>query len=61
MINNNFSGLSIEKLKDMFNNDEIPINNYLERWICYSLSLRTMKNKKFNWSDKINFINHNLI
>ena len=61
MINNNFSGLSIEKLKVMFNNDETAIKNYLERWICYSLSLRTMKNKKFSLSDKINFINHNLI
>ena len=60
-ITNNFSGLSIEKLKTMFNNDENAIKNYLDGWICYSLCLRTMKNKKFVWSDKVNFINNNLI
>ena len=33
MITNNFSGLNIEKLKVMFNNDETSIKNYLDRWI----------------------------
>ena len=49
MLTNNFSGLSIEKLKTMFINDENEIKNYLNGWICYSLSLRTMKNKNI-WS-----------
>ena len=61
MITNNFSGLNIEKLKTMFNNNENAIKDYLDGWICYSLCLRSMKNKKLGWSDKINFINHNLI
>ena len=39
-INNNFTGLSVVKLKLMFNNDENMIINYLDGWICYSLFLR---------------------
>jgi hypothetical protein len=61
LITNDFSGISIEKLNAMLNSDENEINKYLDGWICYSLCLRTIKNKKLGWSEKINFINHNLI
>ena len=61
LITKDFSSLSIEKLNAMFNSDEKEINKYLDGWICYSLCLRTIKNKKLDWLDKINFINQNLI
>ena len=40
-------GLSVEKLKLMFNNDENLNSNYLDEWIYYSLFLRDihLKNK----------------
>ena len=60
-INNNFTGLSIEKLKIMFNNDENMIINYLDGWICYSLFLRDINRKKLNWSGRINYLSNYLI
>ena len=61
IITNNFSCLSIEELKSMFNNDANAIINYIDGWICYSLSLREMKRNKLNWSDRIHLINKYLI
>ena len=49
MINDDFSGLSVEKLKAIFNNDENAIINYLDGSICYNLCLCYMKRKKLNW------------
>ncbi len=46
-IKNNSSYLNIEKIKAMFNNDENSIKKYFDGWICYSLCLKIMKNKKF--------------
>ena len=45
----------------MFNNDANAIINYIDGWICYSLSLREMKRNKLNWSDRIHLINKYLI
>ena len=60
-INNNFTGLSVEKLKLMFNNDENMIINYLDGWICYSLFLRDINRKKLNWIGRINYLSNYLI
>ena len=46
LLADDFSGLSVEKLKIMFNNDEKPIIKYLDGWICYALTIREMRRKK---------------
>jgi len=46
LIIDNFSGLSDEKLKIMFNNDEKAIIKYLDGWICYELTNRENEKKK---------------
>ena len=56
-----FFGLSIDKLKKTFDNDEASIINYLDTWICYALIIRDMRRKKLNKSGRINFISDYLI
>ena len=53
---NNFSGISIESLKNKFNNNEEMIKDYLDGWICYSLFLRHLIRKKLPWNERINYL-----
>jgi len=56
-ITNNFSVLSVEKLKSLFNNEANDIINYIDGWFCYSICLFDMKINKLNWNDRIDFLN----
>ena len=48
----NFSGLTINKIDNMFANDNDK-KKYLDGWLCYGLLLREYEKKKYCKLDKI--------
>ena len=52
----NFSGISLDFLKNKFNNNEELIKEYLDGWICYGLFLRDCIRKKLNWAQRIELL-----
>lgn len=51
----------MEKLKNMFKNDESSIINYLDSWIYYALIIRDIRRKNLNWSQRMNYLSDYLI
>ena len=45
----NFSGISIDNLKKIFNNNPNLIKSYLDGWITYSLLIRKFKQRRLSW------------
>ena len=54
LLNKNFSGLNISMINKMFFTDKDKIE-YLDGWIVYSLFLREIEIKKYNWTERINY------
>ena len=55
-ITKNFTGLSIELLKKIFNNNEQGIKNYLDSYLCFALFIREIRIKKLNRAGRINLL-----